>query len=213
MSNKSDILLQAIDARKLNFICMHVCTKILTPTNTPIFTRQRVISKELRTVFLKYLLHIICNKVAMNLFQFCQERDLFPEDDNREEESQEEEAQSDEYHNPPNPESEFWDPAWIQSMPGIIYNHNQCSFVKASFANYIHFYMHIRTGKNSTGLKFVYRKNDYFLSYCANGKVKKCKTKREAGDHQVLEHVKREAQRRKRQLNKQHQRAKKKAKK
>lgn len=68
---------------------------------------------------MKYLLHNICDKVALNVFQFCQERDLFPEDDDREdgsEQSQEEEAQSHEYHNPSDPKSRYWDPSWIRGI-------------------------------------------------------------------------------------------------
>ena len=57
----------------------------------------------MKKVFLKYLLHIICDKVALNVFQFCRDEELFSENDDREvgvEKSQDEETQLDEYHNP-----------------------------------------------------------------------------------------------------------------
>ena len=79
--HRSDILLQGIDAKKLNCICMYVCKNFLIPTNPPLFTRQRSLSTEFRKVFLKYLSHMICDKVALSVFQFCQKRDLKSEYD------------------------------------------------------------------------------------------------------------------------------------
>ena len=101
---RSDILLQGIDVRKLNYICMYVCINFLIPTNPPLFTRQRSLSTEFRKVFVKYLSHMICEKVALNVFQFGRKRDLESEYDDCEvgdENIQDEETQLDEYHNPP----------------------------------------------------------------------------------------------------------------
>ena len=102
----------------------------------------------MKKVFLKYLLHIICDKVALNVFQFCRDKNLFSEDDDREvgaeksqdeetqldeyhnppdgvgaEKSQDEDTQSDEeYHNPPDAKSPHWDPAWILGIIIITIN-------------------------------------------------------------------------------------------
>ena len=101
----------------------------------------------MKKVFLKYLLHIICDKVALNVFQFCRDKNLFSEDDDREvgaEKSQDEETQLREYHNPPDeggaedtqddvtqsdeyrnpegPESRYWDSSWILGIIIITIN-------------------------------------------------------------------------------------------
>ena len=79
--HRSDILLQGIDVRKLNYICMYVCINFLILTNPPLFTRQRSLSTEFRKVFLKYLSHMISDKVALNVFRFGGKQDLESEYD------------------------------------------------------------------------------------------------------------------------------------
>ena len=101
-------------------------------TNEPAITSVSAImvTKAKRLILLKYLLHMMGAKTGKNVLEWLSDKSFFNARTNPIKEKR-----PDEYHNPPNSTSKYWDATWIE---GIIITINVplprnilCSFLHA----------------------------------------------------------------------------------